>query len=138
MKKLFAILLLGCLSLMCIESSAQIVTQRNGVSTAGAAKTTLTNTDTGYVDFVVDASSQSIEAVDLKTSGTVSGKVYLIATISGLKWYKLDSLTRSDGDNYKVFEIPQKINYAKYRLQWVQPTGAVSTFKAYLHRRTGQ
>lgn len=123
---------------MSIESSAQIVTQKNGVSTSGAVKTTLTNVDTGYVDFVVDGSTESIEAIDLKTSGTVAGKIYLIASVSGLKWYKLDSLARSDGDNNKVFEIPAKLNHAKYRLQWIQSGTAVSTFKAYLHRRTGQ
>ena len=135
MKKLFAFLLLGSLLSLSFESTAQIVTQKSGVSTAGAAKTTLTNVDTGYVDFKVDPSTQSIEAVDLKTSGTVAGKVYLIATVSGLKWYKLDSLDRSDGDNSKVFDIPAKKNHARYRLQWIQSGTAVSTFKAYLQTR---
>lgn len=118
------------------QATAQIVSIKTGVSTASVAKTTLTNADTAFVNFEADASVKSITAWDVKTSGTVAGKVYLQGTVEGTTWDKLDSLTRSDGDNHKTFAIPNPSIYAKYRLSWYQSGTSVSTFKGYLLKRS--
>lgn len=139
MKKLFSFLLImASLLFMVSQSTAQIVTTKTGVSTASVAKTTLTNTDTGYVNFEVDATTKSITAWDVKTSGTVAGTIYLSATVEGTTWDRIDSLTRANSNNHKVFTIPSPNIYAKYRLEWIQSGTSVSTFKGYLLKRTGQ
>lgn len=136
MKKLLVLFLLFSIAMVQLSSAnAQIVNTKTGVTKTGVAKASLTNTDTAYINFDVDKTTESIQAWDTKQSGTVAGKIYLTATIEGTKWYRLDSLTRTDGANDKVFEIPTRKVYARYRLEWVQTGTALSNFRAHLVRR---
>ena len=78
------------------------------VSTAGVAKTTLTNTDTliapvAGVKTYYDVLTISISVV--KSSGTLAGAAVLQATLDGTKWFTVSSTALIDGTNDLLFVV---------------------------------
>lgn len=120
------------------SAKAQIVTNINlGV------KDSLKNTDTLIVPLNPFGASKLVSVTPYltKKSGTVSGKLVFEQSVDGIAWEGIDSLTLTNGNNYKTFQVPYNTagipTYPKYRLRTVTSGTLVikpAIFKEY--RRT--
>jgi hypothetical protein len=101
-------------------------------------KTTLSATDTAYATLPIEPTFKSARAYVTKVSGTVGGKVYLIADYGDSNWERLDSLTLANQTlNYKLFTIPNNnFTYVNYRIQFITNSGTQSVTPSvkYLRR----
>lgn len=125
MKKLFflavTLLALSFVSQHLNPVHAQIVRTLSGKSTAGAAKSSLTNADTAYFNLAGENTIVSTQATVTKTSGTVAGDIILQGSDDNSNWDAITTQTLSDqATNYKVFSPHNsvgKLQYAYYRIR---------------------
>lgn len=158
MKKLFAVI--GLFALFAFvaptvfkanEAKSQLVTTLK----PEAANDTLTNTDTAIIYLSATARStgdtvststldniaRSITMSGKKVSGTAtSSKIYLEATVDGITYTKLDSLTLGSGtENVKTVSLRDSsgnLLYKTYRLYCLSAGTCVWVPKGYLLRRS--
>jgi hypothetical protein len=88
--------------------SQNAVNSVSTLSTAGVAKTTLTNTDTARatlptVKLFYDV--LTISASITKATGTLAGSAVLQATLDGTKWFNVSTTALSDGTNDLLFVV---------------------------------
>ena len=145
MKKLLSVLLLVSMAFcFATESKAQITKLVTTATTAnsGGISSTLTHADTAYYTLDMTTDLQGVSVYDFKNSGTVGGKWYLVGwTKSSLYPDKLDSLTRTDGNDHKTFTmpIPTQRPYSSYQLIGYQTGAAASSrFEIWTTRRSWQ
>lgn len=84
-------------------------------------KDSLVNVDTSYLNFNgISGHVKSLQVTALKSSGTVSGKIYIEGTVDGLAWVKLDSLVLADVATYqtKAKEVTNT-SYNSYRSECI-------------------
>lgn len=158
MKKLFAVI--GLFAFFAVvapsvlktnEAKSQLVTTLK----PEAANDTLTNTDTAYIYLSATARStgdtvststldniaRSITMSGKKVSGTAtSSKIYLQATVDGINYTSLDSLTLGSGtENVKTVSLRDSsgsLIYKTYRLYCLSAGTCVWVPKGYLLRRS--
>jgi hypothetical protein len=125
MKKLF-FLLVTLLTLSLVSQKfnpvhAQIVRTLSGKSSAGVAKSSLTNADTAYFNLSMENNTVSAQATVTKTSGTVAGDIILQGSDDNSNWDAITTQALSDQTtNYKVFSPHNsagKLQYAHYRIR---------------------
>jgi hypothetical protein len=81
------------------------------------AKDSLVNTDTSIIAFnSVPSKVKSLEVTALKSSGTISAKIYFQGSLDGLVWNNIDSITLADVTTYqtKIVTVTSTI-YNSYR-----------------------
>lgn len=122
------ILIIVIAALFAIGANAQI-------RTVSAADTN-TNAVTTYVNYNAVASHvKSFQTTVTKVSGAVAGVIYLQATVDGIAWVTIDSLTLSDQVvNTKIFPITST-SYNSYRSQFITTGSQVSYLKMAVLRR---
>lgn len=103
-------------------------------STAGVTgKDSLTNVDTVISTFqgVNNLSLGSIEVDIVKKTGTIAGKVYILGSVSGIYWTKVDSINFVDGavftNTFKYTTLP----YAFYQVKSISTGTQVSYVQVY-------
>jgi len=102
------------------------------------SKTTLTAPDTASASIAVDNTTKSVKAYITRTSGTLAGKVYLIADFGDGDYAKLDSADLVNGATFKskVFTIPTPLIYGTYKIQVITSGTSVCVPTAKRLRRS--
>lgn len=103
-------------------------------STAGVVnKDSLTNVDTVLSTFQ-GANNLSLGTIQLnivKKSGTIAGKAYILGSVDGTYYKKVDSVTFADGPVFSAFFTYTTLPYAFYRVQSISTGTQVSYVQAY-------
>lgn len=117
MKKLIAIFSLVCAVFVANAQNTPTVPAVN-VPAIGRATLfdSLVNTDTSILIFPqIGSNVKSFQITALKSSGTLSGKVYLRVTNDGVAWKNIDSLTLADVTTAQpLWNIPSHTSYSTY------------------------
>jgi hypothetical protein len=126
--------------LIALAFSCQAQQKFPNTSTAGVTgKDSLTNTDTVLSTFQ-GANNLALGTIQLnivKKTGTIAGKAYILGSVDGIYYTKVDSVTFVDGAVFTAFFKYTTLPYVFYEVQSISTGTQVSYVRAYgLFRRS--
>lgn len=128
--------ILGLIAIVVLSFTTKAQSIASATQLAGGTQT-VTNTGAAtYTVKVTDSYEVTTFQVNVnKTSGTVSGKVYLQAALDGVNYSNIDSLTLIDKTlNTKLF-LASINKYLWYKVSYTGVGTQVSTINAYIIAR---
>lgn len=136
MKKVF----LFSIFLMALAFTVHAQQKFPNASTTGVAnKDSLTNVDTVLSTFQ-GANNLALGTIQLnivKKTGTIAGKAYILGSVDGIIYTKVDSVTFVDGAVFTSFFKYTTLPYAFYQVESISTGTQVSYVRAYgLFRRS--
>jgi len=105
----------------------------NSSTTGVANKDSLTNVDTVLSTFH-GANNLSLGTIQLnivKKTGTIAGKAYILGSVDGVIYKKVDSVTFVDGPIFSAFFTYTTLPYDFYQVQSISTGTQVSYVRAY-------
>lgn len=130
MKKLFFL----SAFLVSLAFTSQAQQKFPNTSTTGVVnKDSLTNVDTVLSTFhgANNLSLGTIQVNIVKKSGTVAGKAYILGSVDGVIYTKVDSVTFVDGPVFTAFFKYTTLPYDFYQVQSISSGTSVAYVRAY-------
>lgn len=130
MKKLFLFSVL-LLSLAFVTQAQQKFP--NTSTTGVTGKDSLTNVDTVLSTFqgVNNVALGTIQLNIVKKTGTIAGKAYVLGSVDGIYYTKVDSVTFVDGAVFTAFFKYTTLPYVFYQVESISTGTQVSYVRAY-------